>query len=182
MCRHFTAITLMAMPADVYKYGAFQWLGCISMFLLVILSVYIYFPVFFNLQLTSAYEYLERRFDKKTKLLASSLYLLCEFIYLAVVAYTPSLALSVCKFQFFCISVLTNLVSSHWNSRAFNIFCNMCYLCLLHCNRRTKNGSLDGLFSIWCNYSITAHRFYCWYYFKWRFRINMGTSFKRRQT
>ncbi|KAJ3663248.1 hypothetical protein Zmor_007552 [Zophobas morio] len=92
---HFTAITLMAMPADVYKYGAFQWLGCISMFLLVILSVYIYFPVFFNLQLTSAYEYLERRFDKKTKLLASSLYLLCEFIYLAVVAYTPSLALSV---------------------------------------------------------------------------------------
>ncbi|KAJ3663250.1 hypothetical protein Zmor_007553 [Zophobas morio] len=91
---HFSAITLMVAPADVYKYGAFQWLGCISMVLLVILSVYIYFPVFFNLQLTSAYEYLERRFDKKTKLLASILYLLCEFIFLAVAVYTPSLALS----------------------------------------------------------------------------------------
>ncbi|XP_063925648.1 sodium-coupled monocarboxylate transporter 1-like [Zophobas morio] len=85
----------MVMPADVYKYGAFQWFACISMFLLVILSVYIYFPVFFNLQLTSAYEYLERRFDKKTKFLASTLYLVCELIFLAVAAYTPSLALSI---------------------------------------------------------------------------------------
>ena len=160
----------MAVPADVYKHGAFQWLGCISIFLLVILSVYIYFPVFFNLQLTSAYEYLERRFDKKIKLLASTLYLLCEFIFLAVIAYTPSLALSTCKFSFLCISVLTSLVCSYWNSRAFNIFYDMCYMCLLYSNRRTTNSGFDGSFPICCNYSSTAHDNYCWYYFKWRFR------------
>lgn len=52
------------------------------------------------MKLTSAYEYLERRFDKKTKLLISTLYVYSEIIVIAASIYTPSLALSTGKIIF----------------------------------------------------------------------------------
>jgi uncharacterized sodium:solute symporter family permease YidK len=61
--------------------------------------LYIYLPVFFNLELVNAYEYLERRFDRKTKLLASSLYVLDETLLSSIVAYSPCLALSAGKYH-----------------------------------------------------------------------------------
>jgi sodium-coupled monocarboxylate transporter 8/12 len=65
-----------------------------SLVLIVLATLYIYLPVFFNLELVNTYEYLERRFDRKTKLLASSLYVLDETLFSSIVAYSPCLALS----------------------------------------------------------------------------------------
>ncbi|XP_068918283.1 sodium-coupled monocarboxylate transporter 1-like [Tenebrio molitor] len=91
---HFSAITLLGVPSDVYKYGASYWWTCMSLVLIVLATLYIYLPVFFNLELVNTYEYLERRFDRKTKLLASSLYVLDETLFSSIVAYSPCLALS----------------------------------------------------------------------------------------
>ncbi|XP_064213530.1 sodium-coupled monocarboxylate transporter 1-like isoform X2 [Tribolium castaneum] len=73
---HFSALTFLGVPADVYRFA------------------YIYLPVFFNLEIVSIYEYLERRFDRKTKLLSSFLFVLAEALYSPLVIYTPSLAFS----------------------------------------------------------------------------------------
>ncbi|CAH1367567.1 unnamed protein product [Tenebrio molitor] len=91
---HFSAITLLGIPADVYKFGASYWLTCISIMLVSLVAVCVYLPVLFRLQLVNTYEYLERRFDRKTKLLASFLYILGETLFNSIVAYTPSLALA----------------------------------------------------------------------------------------
>ncbi|EEZ99752.2 Putative sodium-dependent multivitamin transporter-like Protein [Tribolium castaneum] len=91
---HFSALTFLGVPADVYRFGAFYWWTCLSMILVVILTAYIYLPVFFNLEIVSIYEYLERRFDRKTKLLSSFLFVLAEALYSPLVIYTPSLAFS----------------------------------------------------------------------------------------
>ncbi|CAH1367562.1 unnamed protein product [Tenebrio molitor] len=91
---HFSAITIIGVPADVYSFGAFYWFTCFSQLLSFILALYIYYPVFFKRQLSTAYEYLEKRFDNKTRLLGSFLYVLRENLVLPVIIYSPALALS----------------------------------------------------------------------------------------
>ncbi|XP_015834034.1 sodium-coupled monocarboxylate transporter 2 [Tribolium castaneum] len=91
---HTSGITLLALPADIYRYGAAYWLGGISMAILSVVTIYVYLPVFYNLQIISTYEYLERRFDKKTRSFASFLYAVSVFLYLPIVVYIPALAFS----------------------------------------------------------------------------------------
>ncbi|CAH1367545.1 unnamed protein product, partial [Tenebrio molitor] len=90
----FSGITVIGVPADVYTYGATYWLVCLSSIFVVPLTIYIYLPVFYNLELTSTYEYLERRFDSKTKLLVSGFYIICTNLFLALTAYGPALVFS----------------------------------------------------------------------------------------
>ncbi|KAK9876776.1 hypothetical protein WA026_015013 [Henosepilachna vigintioctopunctata] len=88
---HTSAITVLAIPADVYRYGIGFWQGCVSLFLLHFITYYIYLPVFYKLDLTSTYEYLALRFDEKTRMMASALYALSLLLYLPIVIYVPSL-------------------------------------------------------------------------------------------
>ena len=57
-------------------------------------TMFIYLPVFYKLQITSTYEYLERRFDSTNRLFASILFTLGLFLYLPIVIYIPALAFS----------------------------------------------------------------------------------------
>jgi sodium-coupled monocarboxylate transporter 8/12 len=90
----FTGITVIGVPADVYTYGATYWLMCFSLVFVVPLTIYVYLPVFYNLELTSTYEYLEKRFDNRTKLLVSGFYVICSDFFLALAAYGPALVFS----------------------------------------------------------------------------------------
>ncbi|CAH1367547.1 unnamed protein product, partial [Tenebrio molitor] len=90
----FSAITLIGVPSDVYTFGAFYWFVCLCQVLIFFLAAGVYYPVFFKAQLTTVYEYLEKRFDKRTRLLGSFLYLLRGNLLLPVLIYGPALALS----------------------------------------------------------------------------------------
>jgi sodium-coupled monocarboxylate transporter 8/12 len=78
----------------VYSFGAFYWFTSLSDLLAFILATCLYYPVFFNAQLTTIYEYLEKRFDNKTRLFGSFLFILYANIILPLIIYSPSLALS----------------------------------------------------------------------------------------
>jgi SSS family transporter len=51
-------------------------------------------PMFFRLQVYSIYEYLERRFDSRVRLVASLLFLLLKAGYLAICIYAPAIVLA----------------------------------------------------------------------------------------
>lgn len=51
-------------------------------------------PVFYDLQLASSYEYLELRFSKNIRSLASFLYIISLMLYIPIVIYVPALAFS----------------------------------------------------------------------------------------
>lgn len=91
---HTSGITLLALPAEVYSFGANYWLGAISLWVSTFITIYIYLPVFYKLQLTSTYEYLGIRFDKKTRKLASVMYTISVFSLVPVVTYIPAMAFS----------------------------------------------------------------------------------------
>ncbi|XP_025836687.1 sodium-coupled monocarboxylate transporter 1 [Agrilus planipennis] len=89
-----TAIELLGNPAEMYLYGSQFWMICIAFLLVVPITSKFYLPVFMKLRLTSSYEYLEKRFNSKIRLLASGLYILQMVFYTSVAVYAPALALS----------------------------------------------------------------------------------------
>lgn len=71
---------------------------CLAFILVVPITSYLYLPVYMKLRLTSSYEYLNLRFDRHCRSLASGLYMLQMIFYTSVAVYAPALALSHGKF------------------------------------------------------------------------------------
>ena len=119
-----SAITLLGTPAEMYQFGTMYWLIAVSFFLVMPATNYLYLPIFYRLQVTSAYEvsrsallgfivsfstnsvgfyyiifyffkqYLELRFHKVVRCLGSATFTVQMSLYMAVVVYAPALALS----------------------------------------------------------------------------------------
>lgn len=90
----FSAASLLGGPGEGYNFG-FLWLqlqmGDLLGYGLVIL---IFLPFFMRLNVTTAYEYLERRFDAKTRSLGSLFFLLFVVARLGALLYGASLVVS----------------------------------------------------------------------------------------
>ena len=89
-----SAITFMAIPAKAYVSNMNAWIGMWPMALIIPLVVYYYLPFFRKLNVTSAYEFLEQRFNLASRLIASALFMLFHVGRVAIVLYLPALALS----------------------------------------------------------------------------------------
>ncbi|KAK2588414.1 hypothetical protein KPH14_004415 [Odynerus spinipes] len=87
-----SGISLLGTPTEVYVHGT-SYL-CIGFGVIIVGFVMsgVYLPVFHELKLTSTYEYLERRFDKKIRLLGSILFSISIMTWLPIVIYVPALA------------------------------------------------------------------------------------------
>ncbi|KAK3921900.1 Sodium-coupled monocarboxylate transporter 1 [Frankliniella fusca] len=89
-----SGITMLAVPAEMYLFGTqFALLG-IMVFPAIIVVMYWFLPMFFNLQCNSSFEYLELRFDRRVRQLGSFLFALGQLLYMPVVIYVPCLALN----------------------------------------------------------------------------------------
>ncbi|XP_076255545.1 putative sodium-dependent multivitamin transporter [Rhynchophorus ferrugineus] len=93
MASFMSAVTLLGVSSENYTYG-FQFIVInLSYGIFTPVAAYLYLPVFFKLQATSAYEYLELRFGKTSRLAASLSYTLQITLYMGIVVYAPALAL-----------------------------------------------------------------------------------------
>jgi len=88
-----SSITFMAIPAAAYTDGWNLFLAN-SYILITPLVVFVYLPFYRRLNVTSAYEYLERRFNLATRLVGSTLFMLYQCGRIAIVLYLPALALA----------------------------------------------------------------------------------------
>uniref|UniRef100_A0A4X2KMA4 Solute carrier family 5 member 8 n=1 Tax=Vombatus ursinus TaxID=29139 RepID=A0A4X2KMA4_VOMUR len=66
-----SAVTVLGTPAEVYRFGAMFGFFFISYTLVVFITTEIFMPVFYRLQISSTYEYLELRFNKHIRLLGT---------------------------------------------------------------------------------------------------------------
>ena len=90
-----SAITFMAIPAKTF---ATDWLYFFLSMTIIMVGPFIirlYLPFYRRLQLTTAYEYLELRFNLATRIAGSLMYLLLQLGRMGIVLLLPSLALSV---------------------------------------------------------------------------------------
>ncbi|KAL0123442.1 hypothetical protein PUN28_005748 [Cardiocondyla obscurior] len=69
-----SGISLLGTPTEIYVHGTSYLFICITAFFITFVISIVYLPVFHELKLTSTYEYLEKRFDRKMRLLGSILF------------------------------------------------------------------------------------------------------------
>ncbi|ATI63419.1 sodium:solute symporter [Edwardsiella tarda] len=88
-----SSITFMSIPAKTYTA---DWTFIIGQYLVIAilpLVFYFYIPFFRKLKITSAYEYLEARFDVRSRLFASLSFMLFHIGRVAIITYLTVLAL-----------------------------------------------------------------------------------------
>ncbi|KAK9722161.1 Sodium:solute symporter family [Popillia japonica] len=85
---------MVGLPADVYKYGITCTITLLVIPLVMLAGSFVFLPVFYNLQITSIYEYLSLRFCNKTRIFASILFTIYLVLFLPIVTYVPALALA----------------------------------------------------------------------------------------
>jgi len=94
MASFMSAITLLGVTQENYTYGTQFVMINISYVISTPIAAYVFLPVFYGLQSLSVYRYLEKRFGYLTRLLASLAFTLQMVLYMGIVLYAPSLALS----------------------------------------------------------------------------------------
>jgi len=89
-----SAITYMAVPAKSYATDWVFYLSPICILLIAPLLVRYYLPIFRRSNITTAYEYLEIRFNLAVRLFGSVAFLLFQLGRVAIVLYLPAIALA----------------------------------------------------------------------------------------
>jgi len=94
MATQASAITFLSAPGQAYSDGLrfIQFYFGLPLAMIVICTSFI--PIFRNLNVYTAYEYLEKRFDTKTRLLTAFLFLLQRGLSTGITIYAPSIVLS----------------------------------------------------------------------------------------
>ncbi|KYB27604.1 Putative sodium-dependent multivitamin transporter-like Protein [Tribolium castaneum] len=91
---YISGISILGIPAEIYTYGTQFWMVLASKALVSLTMAFAYLPVFYKLQITSSYEYLNLRFNSTVRLLGSILFLTKMMLYIPIVIYVPALAFS----------------------------------------------------------------------------------------
>ncbi len=89
-----SALTFIAIPAKSYATDWTYIFANVCIVLVAPVVVYFFLPYYRKIQITSVYEYLERRFDYRVKLLGSVTFVLFQAGRLGIVIYLPALVLS----------------------------------------------------------------------------------------
>lgn len=90
-----SSLTFMGIPARAYQTDVSWYLGQLPILLVVPMVALFYLPFFRKLNLTSAYEYLEKRFNLPCRIFAAVSFILFHIGRIAIVLYLPALALAV---------------------------------------------------------------------------------------
>lgn len=113
----FSGISYLATPAEIYANGfTFGW-GLLSFFVITPFVTVFMLPLYYQSRFYTAYQYLEERFAREVRLLASSLFILRVLLWLAAAIYAPALALQQATgmpltFTILCTGILTTFYTT----------------------------------------------------------------------
>ncbi|XP_052834309.1 sodium-dependent multivitamin transporter [Octopus bimaculoides] len=89
-----SGILILGVPHEVVKYGGVYYLTGLSYLLNYAFCAHCVVPVFYRLRLCSGYQYLELRFHKYVRRIASLTFVLQTIFYMSVVIYAPAITIS----------------------------------------------------------------------------------------
>ncbi len=94
MATQASTITYLSLPGQAYENGIAFIQNYFGLPLALILVCAVFLPIYRHLGVYTAYEYLGKRFDQKTRLLGASLFLLQRGIQSGITIYAPAIILS----------------------------------------------------------------------------------------
>lgn len=94
MATLLSSLTYLGLTGEVVKNGIAGFMTQAAILPAALLVVPVFIPFFMRLRFTSAYEYLEHRFDYRARMLGGILFFLLRVLWVSMVMYSGSLALS----------------------------------------------------------------------------------------
>ena len=103
-----SAITFMAIPAKTFSTDWSYFILNMTIFLVAPIIVFLFIPYYRKWNVTTAYEYLEERFDVVVRLIGSLSFILFQIGRMGIVLFLPAIALHVATGVniFFCIAAM----------------------------------------------------------------------------
>uniref|UniRef100_A0A182P0H2 Sodium-coupled monocarboxylate transporter 1 n=1 Tax=Anopheles epiroticus TaxID=199890 RepID=A0A182P0H2_9DIPT len=89
---YISGVTILGTPAEIYNFGTQYWLIVVPIILTGVTVCTVYLPVFCSLKLNSSYEYLELRFNRHVRSIASVMFVIDQMLFLPMIIYVPALA------------------------------------------------------------------------------------------
>ncbi|XP_060645921.1 sodium-coupled monocarboxylate transporter 1-like [Drosophila nasuta] len=89
-----SGVAIMSVPAENYSFGFTFIFAVLAMIPTIPIVIYIIVPTFYDNNILNCYEYLELRFNKRTRQLITMTFILNQFLMLPVYMFIPSLAFS----------------------------------------------------------------------------------------
>lgn len=89
-----SAITYLSQPALAFAFDWQAYLGYLGILMVAPVVIFFYLPYYRKLNITTAYEYLEIRFNLATRMFGSVSFVLFQLVRMGIVVYLPALALS----------------------------------------------------------------------------------------
>ena len=94
MATMMSAVGYLGAPGQAFA-GDWRYLQMrLAVIPALLIAGFLVLPLFYRLEIYTAYEYLERRFDRRTRLLAALLFLLLKLFYTGVAIYAPALVVA----------------------------------------------------------------------------------------
>lgn len=94
MATQASAITFLSTPGQAYESGMAFVQNYFGMPLALIVVSAVFIPIYYKLKVFTAYEYLEKRFDFKTRVLGALLFLIQRGLAAGITIYAPAIILS----------------------------------------------------------------------------------------
>lgn len=94
MATLLSSLTYLSVTGEVIKSGIAAFMTQAAILPAAPLVIFLFIPFFMRLRYTSAYEYLEHRFDLRARLLGGGLFFLLRLLWVSMVMYSGSLALA----------------------------------------------------------------------------------------
>lgn len=94
MATQASAITFLSTPGLAYESGMAFVQNYLGLPLALIVISVVFIPIYYRLKVYTAYEYLESRFDRKSRLLAAFLFLVQRGLAAGITIYAPAIVLS----------------------------------------------------------------------------------------
>jgi SSS family solute:Na+ symporter len=89
-----SSITFVALPAKAYATDWLYYPAQLTIIPVALVVVYLAIPFFRQIDATSAYEYLEKRFSRPVRLIGSAQFVMFQIGRMAIVMYLPALAMA----------------------------------------------------------------------------------------
>jgi sodium-coupled monocarboxylate transporter 8/12 len=113
----FSGISYLGAPAESFFFDlTYLWVVA-SFFIATPITTLVFLPFFRNLNLYTAYEYLERRFDRRLRWIASGLFITRVSCYLGLVIAAPAMAIvQITGWDFWVAVLVTGLAATLYTS------------------------------------------------------------------
>ncbi len=86
----FSTVSFVSVPGEAFNYGLIYFAVAVLSLAMVPLAIHLFLRFFFNTPTFTAYEYLERRYDRKCRVLAAVVFLLIRLFYTGCVFYSAA--------------------------------------------------------------------------------------------